>query len=83
VSEETARTGAVPEGPGAGVDPVSVSLAPAKFAEAQKYAPNWGRLNFKWGEALSYAGKMNEAAQPSCPHRRLRSPPSEKPNWQG
>ena len=24
----------------------------AKFEEGAKYAPNWGRLHFKWGEAL-------------------------------
>ncbi len=36
-------------------------LALAKFAEAEKYAPNWGRLHLKWGEALAYAGKKNEA----------------------
>ena len=33
----------------------------AKFAEAEKYAPNWGRLHLKWGEALAYAGKPAEA----------------------
>ena len=36
-------------------------LALAKFAEAEKYAPNWGRLHLKWGEALVYAGKTDEA----------------------
>jgi Flp pilus assembly protein TadD len=36
-------------------------LAVAKFAEAGKYAPNWGRLHLKWGEALLYAGKRDEA----------------------
>ena len=36
-------------------------LAVAKFAEARKYAPNWGRLHLKWGEALVYAGKVDEA----------------------
>ena len=36
-------------------------LALAKFAEAEKYAPNWGRLHLKWGEALVYAGKKDEA----------------------
>jgi tetratricopeptide (TPR) repeat protein len=36
-------------------------LALAKFAEAAKYAPNWGRLHLKWGEALIYAGKPDEA----------------------
>ncbi len=36
-------------------------LALAKFAEADKYAPNWGRLHLKWGEALVYAAKPDEA----------------------
>jgi hypothetical protein len=27
-------------------------LALAKFAEAEKYVPNWGRLHLKWGEAM-------------------------------
>jgi Tfp pilus assembly protein PilF len=36
-------------------------LALAKFDEAEKYAPNWGRLHLKWGEALMYAGKPDEA----------------------
>ena len=37
------------------------SGAAAKFEEAEKYAPNWGRLHLKWGEALAYAGKKDEA----------------------
>ena len=36
-------------------------LALAKFEEANKYAPNWGRLHLKWGEALIYAGKPDDA----------------------
>ena len=36
-------------------------LALAKFEEANKYAPNWGRLHLKWGEALVYAGNKEEA----------------------
>jgi cytochrome c-type biogenesis protein CcmH/NrfG len=36
-------------------------LALAKFQEADKIAPNWGRLHLKWGEALYYAGKRDEA----------------------
>jgi tetratricopeptide (TPR) repeat protein len=36
-------------------------LALAKFEEADKYAPNWGRLHLKWGEALWYAGKTDDA----------------------
>ena len=35
-------------------------LALAKFAGAEKYAPNWGRRHLKWGEALIYAGKPGE-----------------------
>lgn len=35
--------------------------AAAKFAEADKNAPNWGRLHLKWGEALSHVGKQDEA----------------------
>jgi Flp pilus assembly protein TadD len=31
-------------------------LALAKFEEANKYAPNWGRLHLKWGEALLWSG---------------------------
>ena len=34
-------------------------LALAKFAEADKYAPNWGRLHLKWGERW-YAGRKDE-----------------------
>ena len=36
-------------------------LALAKFEEADKYAPNWGRLHLGWGEALMYTGKKDEA----------------------
>lgn len=38
---------------------------PAKFAEDNKYAPNWGRLHLKWGEALGYVGR-NEEARAHC-----------------
>jgi tetratricopeptide (TPR) repeat protein len=33
----------------------------AKFEEAEKYASNWGRLHLKWGEALGYVGRKDEA----------------------
>jgi Tfp pilus assembly protein PilF len=33
----------------------------AKFEQAAKYAPNWGRLHLKWGAALANAGKPQEA----------------------
>ena len=36
-------------------------LALAKFEEANRYAPRWGRLHFKWGEALFYTGRKDEA----------------------
>jgi Flp pilus assembly protein TadD len=36
-------------------------LALAKFEEACRYAPHWGRLHLEWGEALAYAGKADEA----------------------
>jgi Flp pilus assembly protein TadD len=37
-------------------------LALEKFAEAARHAPNWKRLHVKWGEALSYLGRKDEAA---------------------
>jgi hypothetical protein len=36
-------------------------LTLAKFEEAAKYAPNWGRLHLKWGEALWWVGNRDEA----------------------
>jgi predicted negative regulator of RcsB-dependent stress response len=33
----------------------------ANFAEADKHAPNWSRPHLRWGEALVYAGKKDEA----------------------
>jgi hypothetical protein len=41
-------------------------LALAKFAEADKYAPNWGRLHLKWGEALLWSGDGPGAARDLC-----------------
>jgi len=32
-------------------------------SEEVAYAPNWGRLHLKWGEALFYAGKKEAAHQ--------------------
>ena len=56
-------------------------LALAKFAEAEKYAPNWGRLHLKWGEALVYAGKTDEAQGAIRPRRRaLTSRLPKNPN---
>ena len=53
-------------------------LALAKFAEAEKYAPNWGRLHLKWGEALVYAGKKDEAKAQFARAAALDLTPSEK-----
>ncbi len=53
-------------------------LAPAKFAEADKYAPNWGRLHLKWGEALGYAGKADEARKQFARAAALDLTPHEK-----
>jgi Flp pilus assembly protein TadD len=36
-------------------------LALAKFEEANKYAPNWGRLHLKWGEAMLWSGRKDDA----------------------
>ena len=53
-------------------------LALAKFAEAEKYAPNWGRLHLKWGEALVYAGKKDEAQKQFARAAALDLTPAEK-----
>ena len=46
-------------------------LALAKFEEAAKYAPNWGRLHLKLGEALLYAGHKDEAQKQFALARQL------------
>jgi Flp pilus assembly protein TadD len=53
-------------------------LALAKFAQANKYAPNWGRLHLKWGEALGYAGNAEEAKAEFARAAQLDLTPSEK-----
>jgi Flp pilus assembly protein TadD len=53
-------------------------LALAKFKEAEKYAPNWGRLHLKWGEALVYAGKTDEAKAQFVRAAQLDLTPSGK-----
>ena len=53
-------------------------LALAKFDEAEKYAPNWGRLHLKWGEALVYAGKKDEAQKQFAQAATLDLTPREK-----
>jgi Flp pilus assembly protein TadD len=58
-------------------------LALAKFAEANKYAPNWGRLHLKWGEALVYAGKRDEAKGQFARAAQLDLTSSEKAELAG
>jgi hypothetical protein len=53
-------------------------LAIAKFAEANNYAPNWGRLHLKWGEALLYTGDKAGAAKQFALAARLDLTPAEK-----
>jgi len=53
-------------------------LAVEKFAEAEKFAPNWGRLHLKWGEALVFAGKRDEAAKHFARAAQLDLTPAEK-----
>jgi hypothetical protein len=54
------------------------NLALAKFTEADKYTPNWGRLHLKWGEALAYAGKRNDAKAQFARATQLDLAPSEQ-----
>jgi hypothetical protein len=53
-------------------------LALGKFAEVEKYAPNWGRLHLRWGEALSYARKPDEAKKQFARAAGLDPMPGEK-----
>ena len=58
-------------------------LALAKFEEASKYAPNWGRLHLKWGEALWWSGNKDEAQEAVRHRSHARSPRHRKnPNSQ-
>jgi tetratricopeptide (TPR) repeat protein len=53
-------------------------LALAKFEEANKSAPNWGRLHLKWAEALWWSGKRDEAKKQFAIAAGLDMTPSEK-----
>jgi Flp pilus assembly protein TadD len=53
-------------------------LALEKFVAAEKLAPNWGRLHLKWGQALAYAGKPDEAKAHFARAAQLELTPSEK-----
>ena len=53
-------------------------LALAKFAEADKYAPNWGRLHLKWGEALLWSGDKDGAKKQFATAAGLDLSPAEK-----
>ena len=49
-----------------------------KFAEAEKYAPNWGRLHLKWGQALVWSGNKEESAKHFARAATLDLTPTEK-----
>ncbi len=53
-------------------------LALAKFAQAEKLAPNWGRLQLKWGQALAYARQAGGSEGEIRPRRHVRSHPVRK-----
>jgi hypothetical protein len=53
-------------------------LALAKFAEADRYAPNWGRLHLKWSEALYWSGDRVGAGQQLAVATQLALTPAEK-----
>jgi Flp pilus assembly protein TadD len=53
-------------------------LALTKFEEANKYAPKWGRLHLKWGEALWWSGDKNSARKQFAIAAGLDLTPSEK-----
>jgi hypothetical protein len=53
-------------------------LALAKFEEADKYAPNWGRLHIKWGQALFWAGKLADSKKQIAIAEGLDLPPADK-----
>jgi len=53
-------------------------LALAKFAEADKYAPKWGRLHLRWGEALLWSGDKAGAEKQFAIAHRLGLAPSEQ-----
>ncbi|MEI9931831.1 MAG: hypothetical protein WDM89_15160 [Rhizomicrobium sp.] len=53
-------------------------LALAKFEDANRYAPNWGRLHLKWGEALVWSGRSDDAKKQFALARTLDLMASEK-----
>ncbi|MFL6691283.1 MAG: tetratricopeptide repeat protein [Alphaproteobacteria bacterium] len=53
-------------------------LALVQFEEANNYAPNWGRLHLKWGEALLWSGDKVRAQKQFAVATTLDLTPSEK-----
>ena len=59
-------------------DTGSLAMDMVKFAQANQHAPNWGRLHLKWGQALVYAWKPEEAKAKFAIATRVHLTPSEK-----
>ncbi len=53
-------------------------LAMAKFAEAEKYAPNWGRPAVEMGRGAHLRGRTRRSGETLRPRRRPRSHPVRK-----
>lgn len=67
--------------PSAKADAVAMHAAlgaPGVSEEANKYAPNWGRLHLKWGEALWWNGKRDDAKKQFAIASGLDLTPVEK-----
>ncbi len=56
-------------------------LALAKFEEAAQYAPKWGRLHLKWGEALLWSGDKAGAQKQFAIAAKLHLRHPKNPNW--
>jgi len=60
-----------------------VQGALAKYAEANKYAPRWGRLHLKWAEALAKSGDAAGARAHAKTAAGLDLTPTERAELNG
>ncbi len=69
---------------GRGADPPQRSdLAVEKFVAAAAFAPNWGRLHLKWGEALLWSGDRDGARRQFARAAALFLTPGERAELAG